>query len=366
MAGRTIKDWFILTGAALSLALPVPASALVVGDGPEVVVDLSALDGGQPEPRFGAFSSPGLLMPGARHNAERVHLSPPGARAPLIAPPTGDKRLILTPPGAARPLLVQQPERIVLSPPPGVTPLYTPPKRSAAIPAKPVRRPSAAEIEAEVGAPYTRPEAAEPRVVVPEPAPVPEPSLTQSAPEAPTPLATPEPPPMPEPAPEPTPPATAAAPEAPATPEPPQIPAPPAISSTPQPMPEPPSTPRVAAVSPAIPAAPAAAPQAETPAATIALAFEPDDARLNETHRALLKSIVARMNEDPDSTVQLLAYAQADNRSKARRLSLSRALAVRSYLLSQDVRNTRIEVRALGDQIPSGKPDRVDVVLERH
>ncbi|MBN2752245.1 MAG: OmpA family protein, partial [Rhodospirillaceae bacterium] len=80
---------------------------------------------------------------------------------------------------------------------------------------------------------------------------------------------------------------------------------------------------------------------------------------------ALLKDVVARLSQNADDSVQLLAYAQGENRSKSRRLSLSRALAVRSYLLSQDIRNTRIEVRALGDQIPDGKPDRVDVILQR-
>ena len=45
----------------------------------------------------------------------------------------------------------------------------------------------------------------------------------------------------------------------------------------------------------------------------------------------------------------------------ARRLSLSRALQVRSYLIDQGVRSTRIDVRALGANVPSGPADRVDI-----
>ena len=63
--------------------------------------------------------------------------------------------------------------------------------------------------------------------------------------------------------------------------------------------------------------------------------------------------------------VQLLAFASAGERSeaKARRLSLSRALEVRSYLISKGIASTRMDVRALGNQSSSGSPDRVDMTL---
>ena len=71
------------------------------------------------------------------------------------------------------------------------------------------------------------------------------------------------------------------------------------------------------------------------------------------------------MKADKSMRVQLLAYASADERSeaKARRLSLSRALEVRSYLIGKGVASTRMDVRALGNQAPSGSPDRVDLTL---
>jgi outer membrane protein OmpA-like peptidoglycan-associated protein len=46
---------------------------------------------------------------------------------------------------------------------------------------------------------------------------------------------------------------------------------------------------------------------------------------------------------------------------EARRLSLARALAVRDYLTSKGISSGRIDVRALGANVPSGDSDRVDV-----
>ena len=66
-----------------------------------------------------------------------------------------------------------------------------------------------------------------------------------------------------------------------------------------------------------------------------------------------------------DARLQLKAFASTngDNISRARRLSLSRALAVRSFLIEQGLRSTRIDVRALGIARDGGAADRVDVVL---
>ncbi len=389
MTHRTIRNCLVGTTLVLAAGLPLPASALVLvgGAGPAVTVDTSVLDGASSR-RFDAVPDTGLLMPGERGlPGERVHLVPPGQ--------TSTRKIVLKPPAGMQPatgkkLLLPGAERIVLTPPPGVAPRLTPPKRAAA-PAK--KAPSAAEIEAEVNAETVKPAAKPAPMAKPMPMPAPVPAETAKPlaplappapaeiPAEPTPIAPAEPAMTAPAAPAPSTPAamppaaeTAAPPAIPAVPE---VPAPPALAEpAPAPaMPAPPAAPteltppRVAAVAPTAPAAPAVpapAPQAMTPTATIALAFEPEDARLSDTHRALLKSVVARLSEDPDASVQLLAYAQGENRSKARRLSLSRALAVRSYLLSQDVRNTRIEVRALGDQVPpGGKPDRVDVIIEK-
>ena len=48
---------------------------------------------------------------------------------------------------------------------------------------------------------------------------------------------------------------------------------------------------------------------------------------------------------------------------KARRLSLSRALSVRSFLIENGVRSTRIDVRALGNKTAEEPSNRVDVTV---
>jgi len=77
-----------------------------------------------------------------------------------------------------------------------------------------------------------------------------------------------------------------------------------------------------------------------------------------------LASLAATVVES-DGRLQLKAYAggTVETLSSARRLSLSRALAVRSFLIEQRIRSTRIDVRALGRAEDSGPPERVDIIL---
>ena len=66
--------------------------------------------------------------------------------------------------------------------------------------------------------------------------------------------------------------------------------------------------------------------------------------------------------------LQLMAYAggQTLSSSQARRVSLSRALAIRSFLIENGVRSTRIDVRALGNKTSEEPLNRVDLnVSER-
>ena len=123
------------------------------------------------------------------------------------------------------------------------------------------------------------------------------------------------------------------------------------------------------------PPAPAAAPKPPAPQQQAAgipgpdaaplqsVAFAPGNADLSGDSRRVLNSFAASLTEDPNLRMQLLAYAGEPNlsASQARRLSLSRALAVRSYLISKGIRSTRIDVRALGNTVPSGTPNRVDL-----
>jgi hypothetical protein len=63
----------------------------------------------------------------------------------------------------------------------------------------------------------------------------------------------------------------------------------------------------------------------------------------------------------------LLAYAGAAGQtaSQSRRLSLSRALTVRSYLIDKGVGSVRFEVQAKGQKLEGGPPDRVDVIVTK-
>jgi outer membrane protein OmpA-like peptidoglycan-associated protein len=65
-----------------------------------------------------------------------------------------------------------------------------------------------------------------------------------------------------------------------------------------------------------------------------------------------------------DVRITLTAYAAVGPNTTprdARRLSLARALAIRDYLTTKGVSSGRIDVRALGANVPSGDMDRVDV-----
>ena len=61
--------------------------------------------------------------------------------------------------------------------------------------------------------------------------------------------------------------------------------------------------------------------------------------------------------------VTLTAYADNSGTTprEARRLSLSRALTIRDFLTTKGISSSRIDVRALGANVASGEPDRVDV-----
>ncbi len=153
-------------------------------------------------------------------------------------------------------------------------------------------------------------------------------------------------------------------------------------ATTPPAPPAPPTPPVTTAATPSAattaraqaPAASAAATQQAARATTAAetdgnaalrLLFDDGSAKLPDAAQARLQSLTQRLNDDEALQVQLVAYAAgtAETSSQARRLSLSRALAVRSYLIDKGVRSTRMDVRALGNKAEDGPADRVDVVL---
>ncbi len=113
--------------------------------------------------------------------------------------------------------------------------------------------------------------------------------------------------------------------------------------------------------------------EAALPARTLAeldllrLIFGAGSAELSEDVKADLLALFGYLENNRTARVELLAYATVANSfgSRARWLSLSRALAVRGFLVDKGVPIARIDVRPLGSEVMDGPPDRVDVVPAR-
>ena len=94
--------------------------------------------------------------------------------------------------------------------------------------------------------------------------------------------------------------------------------------------------------------------------------FAAQSADLPEQSKTALGQLAQRLKDNETPRIQLIAYAEgtAETASQARRLSLQRALALRTYLIDQGVRGNRMDVRALGNKIEDDGPaDRVDIIV---
>lgn len=278
-----------------------------------VTVDLSVIgDMGQPMPSGAALPSPmvaqprgagGLLVPGPTNPMSRLHVAVPAG--------PGGERITLKPPSAA-------PKKSAAAPAARTTPAKKP------APAKPAKK----TIASAPPAPLTAPP--------PAPAMPAEPTV-KGVPLAPPPAAT-QPEKKPEPAAK-----TAAA---------------PAPASPPAAKPRPVKTEQAAS--------PPAAVMKEGLA--LQVAFAADVSKLPDAAKDGLTTLAKQLKENENLRLQLMAYAGGKDLSpsKARRLSLSRALSVRSFLIESGVRSTRIDVRALGDKTTEEPLNRVDVnIVER-
>jgi outer membrane protein OmpA-like peptidoglycan-associated protein len=164
-------------------------------------------------------------------------------------------------------------------------------------------------------------------------------------------------------------PATAAASRTPAAPPP--VPAPPAAT-----LPE--AAPPVIALAP-VPPPPAAQPAPPPPppisdtatsaahaaGAGLRVTFGSGETDLSPASAAAIQNLVKTGPQGDAISFNVVAYAAGtpEDPSTARRLSLARALVVRSALLADGVSSTRIYVRALGAQAGDAPPDRVDLSI---
>lgn len=104
------------------------------------------------------------------------------------------------------------------------------------------------------------------------------------------------------------------------------------------------------------------------PGRALQIIFDSGESKLPGSVDRDLGAIADQIKESDNLRIQLMAYAGGDDlsASKARRLSLSRALSVRSYFIENGVRSTRIDVRALGDKTNEEPLNRVDInIVER-
>jgi outer membrane protein OmpA-like peptidoglycan-associated protein len=137
--------------------------------------------------------------------------------------------------------------------------------------------------------------------------------------------------------------------------------APPPVASI---NPVPPAPPPANAAPPAPP--PIAAGAATTAAATaggLRLDFAPTQSDLSPGSADSIKHLVQAAPTGDSTTFNVLAYATGapGDPSAARRLSLARAIAVRSALIADGVPSSRIYLRALGEPSGGGPADRVEI-----
>ena len=335
MCGR-----FVALGAALAFVIPAAdafAQSGYLSRDPNVSVDMSVLE---------ELGHPATVVGPARPN--NISIAPPLAFPPRSAPvsrltgPLSLRRFGSSP----------APRRQVSSAPPPPPPRTAPPPAVVQAPVPPV---AAAPANVEVRA--AKAVKADPPTAVP-PAPVPPPVPA---------VATKEPAPDPAPTEE-VKVATAPPPAAPTVSEAP----PPKVQKQPEPPKPPAATASAPTLTPsptgAVPAAPvqtASRPDVSAEQASFRVLFDEKSAKISDSARAPLQELSNTMKESESLRVQLLAYAggTAETASQARRLSLSRALAVRSFLINAGVRSTRMDVRALGNKAEGGPTERVDAVL---
>ena len=103
------------------------------------------------------------------------------------------------------------------------------------------------------------------------------------------------------------------------------------------------------------------------PAGPVMLVYKEGEISLPEDAATLIEQdILGSMKRSPHTRVRIMAYAAASDgkETTARRLSLARALEVRSYLMSQGIDATRLDVRAMGIQPDRAAiADKVDMIL---
>ncbi len=298
----------VLAGlAAMPTGAKAQSTPLINYGNANVIVDLSVIEDGGYGPSQG-IASPSLSLPGTS-----------GRRLLMPGPGMPTSRLHLAVPGAAK-STAKPAQRPALSQPP----------------AKPRTKPAPVARVAPATVPPPLPSVKKPMAAPKPPKAAPKPKVTVAAP-PPPPAAKPKPAPV--------------------------------VKKAPPPAPPPP----VVTAKKAPPAAPKPREQASRPPAqesmapgrALRLAFAENASKISSEVQTELKSLARQLREKTDLRLQLMAYAggKSLSSSKARWLSLSRALSVRAFLIENGIRSTRIDVRALGNKTTEEPINRVDMML---
>lgn len=130
------------------------------------------------------------------------------------------------------------------------------------------------------------------------------------------------------------------------------------------PIPPPPPPPQ-AAPPPPPPISEGATSAALTTNAGLRVTFGAGQTDLSPASAEAIRNVVQSASASDTTSFNVVAYAAGtpEDPSTARRLSLSRALAVRSALMADGVASSRIFVRALGATGGEDAPDRVDLAV---
>jgi outer membrane protein OmpA-like peptidoglycan-associated protein len=99
----------------------------------------------------------------------------------------------------------------------------------------------------------------------------------------------------------------------------------------------------------------------------VSMEFKPKLIGLQNDQQSTLNSeILTFLSKHNDARLQIQSFAgEPGSDSDARRISLSRALSVRDYLLGKGIEPSRIDVRAMGNNTKEMPADRVDLILIR-
>lgn len=129
------------------------------------------------------------------------------------------------------------------------------------------------------------------------------------------------------------------------------------------------NTPEAVAPVSLLPAASDAPARVQTASLTVgafedtSLLFESDSAELSAEAQDELRSIAKLLRSSEGADIQVLGFAAGSDGSddQARKLALSRALKVRSFLIDEGIASARIRVRSLGASAEGGPANRVDI-----